>query len=158
MAPRDSGSFLSTLPLRRFETRRHQIRNPENTTREPAADLNLASIRQAAAGTGDLGFLNVQGFHCFHKSGSFESPCGEHRSLMLEWIGEQPVDAAILRLRPDNVHPILVISEAIDDDRASIGKDRLNLEYASHGVNVVPQRVEIHVRALLDKGDRNFRK
>src|ERR1035438_782029 len=65
----------------------------------------------------------------------------------------QPIYTARFRHCLDHIGPLLVIPESVDDDCASIGKDSLYLKRPTHGVDIVPQGAEIHIRALLDTRD-----
>src|SRR5579863_3078799 len=76
---------------------------------------------------------------------------------MLEGTRSQAIFAATLRPRVDHVRLILIISKAVNDNRAAVREYGLNLEHAPDGLNIIPQRTEIHVRALFDAGDRALR-
>ena len=69
----------------------------------------------------------------------------------------QPIYTARFRHSLDHIGPLLVIPESVDDDCASIGKDSLYLKRPTHGVDIVPQGAEIHIRALLDTRDGTLR-
>src|SRR5580692_2943314 len=73
---------------------------------------------------------------------------------MLKWPSEQPVRPLAFGASPDYVPLILIVAESVDDDCASVGKDGLNLKRAAHGVDIIAQRAEIHIRPTLDARDR----
>src|ERR1035441_6395278 len=76
---------------------------------------------------------------------------------MMQGTSAQPICTTGLSQCLDQVGPLLVIAKAIDDDCAAIGKDSLYLKCPAHGVDIVPQGAEIHVRTLLDSGYRTLR-
>src|ERR1017187_1899513 len=72
-------------------------------------------------------------------------------------MGTQPIYTARFRHSLDHIGPLLVIPESVDDDCASVGKDSLYLKRPTHGVDIIPQGAEIHIRPLLDTRDRTLR-
>jgi hypothetical protein len=76
---------------------------------------------------------------------------------MIKGTSAQTEYAGALCRRLDQIRPFLVFSEAVYHDRGPIRKDSLDPEFAPCCVDVVSQSAEIHVRALLDAGNRTLR-
>jgi len=53
---------------------------------------------------------------------------GGKRNSLIQWLRIQSICAVALRAGPDHIGSVLVVAEAADRHRASVGKDGLNLK------------------------------
>jgi hypothetical protein len=128
--------------------------------REPSTDLRVRSTFQALADGRDLRVGNSESLQGFREGLNLESPGYKRNSLLhrlrLYWMGNQPIGAGSFCPCADYIGPVLVLAEPVDQYGPSVRKYRLNLKGSTQSMNVVPQRAEVHVRALLDARDRTL--
>src|ERR1039458_6476487 len=129
---------VALLRIRRLKARLHQVWEPEYPIDDShaTADRDFLGILQIFPDRGDLRFGKMERFHGLTESGSPQNFGREWIPLVLKWPRQQAIRSLAFAARPDYVWPILVISEAIDDHRASVGKNGLNLEHTPHRVNI----------------------
>lgn len=76
---------------------------------------------------------------------------------MLEGARTETEEAVTFCYYRNHIRALFVVAKPVNNDGAPIREDCLDPKFASHGMDVISQSAEIHVRALLDTRYRTLR-